>query len=60
MELTDFIKSFQREKGLVRVINENGEVIEQHETDGIDIDFIDSRWAIKSSQMKAPVHYECD
>lgn len=58
MKLTQAIKSFQNKKGLVRLIDKNGVVVEQHETDGHSIDFIDARWAIKNGDMKAPSHYD--
>ena len=57
MKLTDLVKSISSNKGRVRLIDENGEVIEEHETDGISIDFIDARWAIKNGDMEAPSHY---
>lgn len=58
MKLTQAIKSFQNKKGLVRLIDKNGVVVEQHETDGHSIDFIDARWSIKCGEMKAPIHYD--
>ena len=57
MKLNDLVKSISSKKGLVRLIDENGKVIDEHQTDGISIDFIDARWAIKNGDMEAPSHY---
>ena len=57
MKLTDLVRSISSKKGRVRLIDENGKVIKEHETDGISIDFIDARWAIKNGDMEAPSHY---
>ena len=58
MKLSDLVRSISSKKGLVRLIDENGKVIKEHETDGISIDFIDARWAIKCGDMEAPSHYK--
>ena len=57
MKLNDLISSLSVNKGRVRVIDEHGNVVREHETDGISIDFIDARWAIKNGDMEAPSHY---
>ena len=43
MKLTEAIKSIQLGEGIVRCINENGEVYEELNTNGVSIDFVDSR-----------------
>jgi len=58
MKLTDLVRSISSKKGRVRLIDENGKVIEEHQTDGISIDFIDARWSIKCGEMKAPIYYD--
>lgn len=58
MKLRQAIKSIQRGKGVVRCIDENGVVFSEHKTNGISIDFVDARWAIKNGDMEAPSHYK--
>jgi hypothetical protein len=57
MKLTDAIKTIQKGNGLIRVIDENGEIIKEHEVDGISIDFISAKWLIKIGELESP-HYE--
>ena len=58
MKLTDLVNSRNGKKGRVRVIDENGKVIRDHQTDGISIDFIDARWCIKQGEILAPKTYQ--
>ncbi|MDC0386881.1 hypothetical protein OAM55_00455 [Flavobacteriaceae bacterium] len=56
MKLNDLVKSISSKKGRVRLIDENGKVIDEHQTDGISIDFIDARWLVKTGELKSPHH----
>ena len=58
MKLKQAIRSIQRGKGVVRCIDENGVVYSEVKTDGISIDFVDARWAIKNGDMETPSHYK--
>ena len=51
MKLTEAIKSIQLGEGIVRCINENGEVYEELNTNGGSIDFVDSRWWFKGGKL---------
>jgi len=51
MKLTEAIKSIQLGEGIVRCINENGEVYEELNTNGVSIDFVDSRWWFKGGKL---------
>jgi hypothetical protein len=51
MKLIQAIKAIQCGKGVVRCIDENGEVYSEHITDGISIDFIDARWLVKTGEV---------
>ena len=57
MKLKQAIKSYQNKKGVVRVIDKNGVVVREHQTDGHSIDFVSAEWAIKCGEMKAPSYY---
>ena len=47
MKLKQAIKSYLTVDGLIRVIDDNGKVIQQHETKGVFIDFISSKFRVK-------------
>ena len=51
MKLIQAIKAIPCGKGVVRCIDENGEVYSEHITDGISIDFIDARWLVKTGEI---------
>tara|TARA_B100000963_G_C22247268_1_gene502627 strand:- start:79 stop:243 length:165 start_codon:yes stop_codon:yes gene_type:complete len=47
MKLKQAIKSYLTVDGLIRVIEDNGKVIQQHKTKGVFIDFISSKFRKK-------------
>ena len=51
MKLTEAIKSIQLGEGIVRCINEKGEVYEELNKNGVSIDFVDSRWWFKEGKL---------
>ena len=57
MDLEKFIKNRQIGEGIIRVIDKNGVVVREHQTDGHSIDFVSAEWAIKCGEMKAPSYY---
>ena len=48
MKLIQAIKAIQFRKGVVRCIDENGEVYSEYITDGISIDV---RWLVKTGEV---------
>lgn len=55
MKLTDFIKGYSKGPGIVRIIDENGEVIREHFTKtGASIDFVSAKWLVKTGELKSP------
>ena len=57
MDLEKFIKNRQIGEGIIRVIDKNGVVVREHQTDGHSIDFVSAEWVIKCGEMKAPSYY---
>ena len=55
MELNDFVKSFNKGEGIIRVIDQNGKVIREHFTKtGSSIDFVSAKWLVKTGELKSP------
>ena len=54
MKLKEAISSYMQEDGLVRVIDENGEVIAEHRTSCISCDFLSSRYLVSIGELKDP------
>tara|TARA_B100001059_G_scaffold188240_1_gene190602 strand:- start:822 stop:962 length:141 start_codon:yes stop_codon:yes gene_type:complete len=44
MKLKQAVKSYLKVDGLIRLIDENGKVIQQHKTKGISIDFVNAKY----------------
>ena len=44
MKLKQAIKSYLTVDGLIRVIDDNGKVIQQHKTKGVSIDFVNAKY----------------
>ena len=59
MKLTDFIKSYSKGEGIIRVIDENRNVIREHNTGtGESIDFVSAKWCIKQGEILSPKTYQ--